>query len=328
MTRFGYTLMTEQSGPKDLVRYAVSAELAGFDFEVSSDHYFPWLSSQGHAPYAWSILGAVAHATERVELMTYVTCPTIRYHPAVVAQKAATVQILADGRFTLGLGSGENLNEHVVGQRWPTVARRHEMLSEAIQIIRELFTGDLVDWKGEHFEVDSARIWDIPDVPVPIAAAVSGGRSVDVLAPLADHLIAVEPDKGVVDAWHEARRATGLPGDVRVIGQIPICWDSDRDAAVQRAHDQFRWFGGGWSVNSDLPTTAGFDSATQFVRPEDVAESIPCGPDLDAIVEATSKYWEAGFTDIALVQVGDDGQDVFLKEVAGPLLEKLRSASN
>ena len=128
MTRFGYTLMTEQSGPKELVRYAVSAERAGFDFEVSSDHYFPWLSAQGHAPYAWSVLGAVAHATEQVELFTYVTCPTMRYHPAVVAQKAATLQILADGRFTLGLGSGENLNEHVVGKRWPTVARRHEML--------------------------------------------------------------------------------------------------------------------------------------------------------------------------------------------------------
>jgi G6PDH family F420-dependent oxidoreductase len=153
MTRFGYTLMTEQSGPKDLVRYAVSAERAGFDFEVSSDHYFPWLSSQGHAPYAWSVLGAVAQVTEQVELFTYVTCPTMRYHPAVVAQKAATLQILADGRFTLGVGSGENLNEHVVGGRWPTVTRRQQMLKEAIQIIRELFTGELVDWKGEYFEV-------------------------------------------------------------------------------------------------------------------------------------------------------------------------------
>ena len=162
MTRFGYTLMTEQSGPKELVRYAISAERAGFDFEVSSDHYFPWLASQGHAPYAWTVLGAVAQATEEVELFTYVTCPTMRYHPAVVAQKAATLQILADGRFTLGLGSGENLNEHVVGGRWPTVSRRQEMLKEAIQIIRELFTGDLVDWKGEYFEVDSARIWDVP----------------------------------------------------------------------------------------------------------------------------------------------------------------------
>ncbi len=328
MTRFGYTLMTEQSGPKDLVRYAVSAEQAGFDFEVSSDHYFPWLASQGHAPYAWTVLGAVAHATERVELMTYVTCPTMRYHPAVVAQKAATLQILADGRFTLGVGTGENLNEHVVGQRWPTVARRQEMLREAIQIIRELHTGELVDWKGEHFEVDSARIWDVPEVPVPIAAAVSGDRSVEAFAPLADHLIAVEPNKDLVDAWHDARRATGLPGDVRVIGQIPISWDPDRDAAVERAHDQFRWFAGGGAVNADLPTTMGFDGATQFVRPEDTADSIPCGPDLDAIVDAVSEYWKAGFTDIALVQVGGDTQDAFLSEAAGPLLEKLRNAAS
>jgi G6PDH family F420-dependent oxidoreductase len=327
MTRFGYTLMTEQSSPKDLVRYAVSAERVGFDFEVSSDHYSPWLAAQGHAPNAWTTLGAVAHATERVELMTYVTCPTIRYHPAIVAQQAATLQILADGRFTLGLGSGENLNEHVVGKRWPTVARRHEMLREAIQIIRELFTGDVVDWKGEYFEVDSARLWDLPEVPVAIAAAVSGERSVDVFAPLADHLVAVEPNKDLVDAWHHARRATGLPGDVRVIGQIPVCWDADRDAAIARAHEQFRWFAGGWAVNSDLPTTAGFAGATQFVRPEDTADSIPCGPDLDAIVDAVSEYWKAGFTDIALVQVGDEGQDRFLEEAAGPLLEKLRAAA-
>ena len=328
MTRFGYTLMTEQSGPKDLVRYAVSAERAGFDFEVSSDHYFPWLASQGHAPYAWTVLGAVAQATEQVELLTYVTCPTMRYHPAVVAQKAATLQILADGRFTLGVGSGENLNEHVVGGRWPTVSRRQLMLKEAIQIIRELFTGDLIDWKGEYFEVDSARIWDIPETPVSIATAVSGDRSVDMFAPLSDHLIAVEPNKDLVDAWHEARRATGLPGNVRVIGQIPICWDPDRDAAVQRAHDQFRWFGGGWAVNADLPTTASFEGATQFVRPEDVAESIPCGPDLDAIVDAVREYWEAGFTDIALVQIGNDNQELFLKEAAGSLLERLRTESH
>ena len=156
---------------------------------------------------------------------------------------------------------------------------------------------------------------------------MSGDRSVETFAPLADHLIAVEPDKDLVDSWHDARRATGLPGDVRVIGQIPICWDPDRDAAVARAHDQFRWFAGGWAVNSDLPTTAGFEGATQFVSPEDVAESIPCGPDLDAIVDAVREYWEAGFTDIALVQIGDESQELFLKEAAGSLLEKLRSAS-
>jgi G6PDH family F420-dependent oxidoreductase len=327
MTRFGYTLMTEQSGPKDLVQYAVSAEQVGFDFEVSSDHFSPWLAAQGHAPNAWTVLGAVAHATERVELFTYVTCPTMRYHPAVVAQQAATLQILADGRFTLGLGSGENLNEHVVGKGWPTIRRRQDMLREAIQIIRELWSGEIVDWRGEYFEVDSARLWDIPDVPVAIAAAVSGQKSVDTFAPLADHLIAVEPDADLVDSWHDARRATGLPGDVRVVGQIPISWDPDRDAAIARAHEQFRWFGGGWQVNADLPTTAGFAGATQFVRPEDVADSIPCGPDLDAIVDAVRAYWEAGFTDIALVQIGDEMQDAFLKEAASPLLAALRAAA-
>ena len=163
MTRFGYTLMTEQAGPKELVGHAERAEQVGFDFEVMSDHYFPWLAAQGHAPYAWSVLGAVAHVTSRVELMTYVTCPTMRYHPAVVAQKAATVQLLADGRFTLGLGSGENLNEHVVGADWPTVATRQNMLVEAIEIIRELHEGGLVDYQGAYFDVASARIWDLPD---------------------------------------------------------------------------------------------------------------------------------------------------------------------
>ncbi|OBH84967.1 LLM class F420-dependent oxidoreductase [Mycobacterium scrofulaceum] len=327
MTKFGYTLMTEQSGPKDLVRQAVSAEERGFDFEVCSDHFSPWLTSQGHAPNAWTVLGAVAHATERVDLYTYVTCPTIRYHPAIVAQQAATVQILSDGRFTLGLGSGENLNEHVVGKGWPTVERRQDMLREAIKIIRELFGGQLVNFSGEYFQVDSARLWDVPEVPVAIAVALSGDKGVERFARLADHFIAVEPDGELVDAWHAARQAANLAGGGRVVGQIPVCWDPDRDTAIERAHDQFRWFAGGWKVNADLPTPAGFAGATQFVRPEDVADSIPCGPDLDAIVEAVRPYWEAGFTDVALVQVGGESQDLFLKEAAEPLLAALRSAA-
>jgi G6PDH family F420-dependent oxidoreductase len=328
MTRFGYTLMTEQSGPKDLVRYAQRAEKVGFDFEVSSDHYSPWLTEQGHAPYAWTTLGAVAHATERVELMTYVTCPMLRYHPAVVAQKAATLQILADGRFTLGLGSGESLNEHVVGRGWPGVATRQEMLAEAIEVIRELHTGKLVDHRGPHFQVDSARIWDVPEQGVDIAVAVSGDRSIDTFGPLADHLIAVEPDASLVDAWNGTDGAPRIEhGGARAIGQIPICWGTDERDARKIAHEQFRWFAGGWSVNADLPTPAGFAAAGQYVTPEDVAQNIPCGPDLDAIVEAVSAFWKAGFTDIALVQVGDTHQDRFLDEAAGPLLEALRAAA-
>ena len=328
MTRFGYTLMTEQSGPKDLVEFAVGAERAGFDFEVSSDHYFPWLSSQGHAPYAWSVLGAVAQATERVELMTYVTCPTIRYHPAVVAQKAATLKLLADGRFTLGLGSGENLNEHVVGEGWPALQDRQAMLAEAITIIRRLHEGELVDHQGDYFQVDSARIWDLPDDPVEIAVAVAGDRAVEELAPLADHLIAVEPLAELVDQWNTTDGAPTIGrGGARAIGQIPICWDPEEGGAIDRAHDQFRWFAGGWSVNADLPTTAGFAAATQFVRRDDIADNIPCGPDLDKIVEAVRPFWEAGFTDVALVQIGGDAQRAFLDDAAKPLLAKLREAA-
>ncbi|WP_081290617.1 LLM class F420-dependent oxidoreductase [Mycobacterium asiaticum] len=308
MARFGYTLMTEQTGPKELVRDAVSAEQRGFDFEVCSDHFSPWLATQGHAPNAWAVLGAVAHVTERVDLYSYVTCPTLRYHPAVVAQQAATVQILADGRFTLGVGSGENLNEHVVGQGWPAVERRQDMLREAIKIIRELFGGELVNFRGEYFQVDSARLWDLPDVAPAIAVAMAGAKGVEKFGKLADHLIAVEPDQELVDGWRTARQSGGWPGAGRVVGQLPVCWDPDRDAAIARAHDQFRWFAGGWGVNADLPTPAGFAAATQFVRPEDVAESIPCGPDLDAIVDAVKPYWEAGFSDIALIQIG--GQHV------------------
>ncbi|WP_460720186.1 LLM class F420-dependent oxidoreductase [Microbacterium aureliae] len=320
MTRFGYTLMSEQSGPRELVRYAQAAERAGFDFEVQSDHYSPWLMSQGHSPYAWTVLGAVAQATTSVELMTYVTCPTMRYHPAVVAQKAATLQILSEGRFLLGLGSGESLNEHVIGRGWPHVSTRQEMLAEAIDIIRELQSGELVTYKGQHFEVDSARLWDVPDAPLEIGVAVSGEESIAMFAPLGDHLIAVQPDGDLVGQW-EAAHGEGS----RKIGQIPISWDPDRDAAVERAHEQFRWFAGGWAVNADLPTPAGFAAATQFVRPDDVADAIACGPDLDELAESVRPYLDAGFTDVALVQIGDAQQDRFLAEAAEPLLERLRA---
>jgi G6PDH family F420-dependent oxidoreductase len=323
MVRFGYTLLTEQAGPRELVRYAAGAEQAGFDFEVMSDHYFPWLDSQGHAPYAWSVLGAVTQATSRVELMSYVTCPIMRYHPAVVAQKAATVQLLSNDRFTLGLGSGENLNEHVVGQGWPPVNVRHEMLSEAIGIIASLFDGGYVNHAGRHYRVDSAKLWDLPHVRVPIATAVSGAQSVERFAPVSDAMIAVEPNSRFCTRWDHV---VGDHED-RKIGQIPICWDRDRDAAIARAHDQFRWFAGGWKVNAELPGTAGFAGATQFVRREDVADNIPCGPDVDTIVSSVSEFWKAGFTDVALVQIGGENQDEFLPFARDELLPALREAA-
>ncbi|MEU4524313.1 LLM class F420-dependent oxidoreductase [Amycolatopsis sp. NPDC024027] len=319
--RIGYTLMTEQAGPNDLVRYAAGAERAGFDFEVMSDHYSPWLDEQGHAPYAWAVLGAVTQVTERAELMTYVTCPTMRYHPAVVAQKAATVQALSGGRFTLGLGAGENLNEHVIGRGWPPANVRHEMLSEAVQIISGLFDGGYFDYDGKHFRVDSAKLWDLPEKRTPIGVAVSGSQSVRRFAPVADAMIAVEPKAELSQEW-DATKLGGAPS--RKIGQLPVSWGNDRDAAVKRAHEQFRWFAGGWKVNAELPGPAGFAGATQFVREDDVAGSIPCGPDAEPIAEAVREFEKAGFTDVALVQIGGDQQEGFLDFAEKELLPALR----
>ncbi|OEJ38799.1 LLM class F420-dependent oxidoreductase [Streptomyces agglomeratus] len=319
MVQIGYTMMTEQAGPRELVDHVVAAERAGFDFSVTSDHYFPWLAEQGHAPYAWSVLGAAAQATSRIPLMTYVTCPTVRYHPAVVAQKAATVQLLAEGRFRLGLGSGENLNEHVVGGGWPAAHVRLAMLEEAVEIIRALFAGGDVSHHGTHYDVENARLWDLPDPLPPIGIAVSGERSCELAGRLGDLVIATEPKGELLDAF-DRHGGGGKPR----IGQLPVCFDTDRDAAVERAHEQFRWFGGGWKVNAELPGPAAFAGATRFVRPEDVAESIPCGSDVGAFVEAVRPYADAGFTEIALVQVGGEHQRPFIDWAEKELLPALR----
>jgi G6PDH family F420-dependent oxidoreductase len=321
VTSFGYTMMCEQSRPDDLVRDVRRAEEAGFDFSVISDHFQPWLSSQGHSGYAWSILGAAAQATERIGLMSYVTCPTLRYHPAIVAQKAATVQILSGDRFRLGLGAGENLNEHVVGKRWPSVGVRHEMLSEAVDIISALFDGaGMVNHRGRYFDVETAKLWDLPEQRVPIGIAVSGPDSCRLAGRKADVLVAVEPKPELLDMFDDA----GGEGKPRV-GQIAVAYDRDRDAAIARAHEQFRWFGLGWKVNADLPNPDGFESATQFVTPDDVAEQIACGPDVEEHVEKIKPYIDAGYTEIALIQIGGDQQQAFTGWAERELLPALRS---
>ncbi|MEU3737637.1 MULTISPECIES: LLM class F420-dependent oxidoreductase [unclassified Streptomyces] len=319
MVQIGYTMMTEQAGPRALVDDLVAAEQAGFDFSVTSDHYFPWLDSQGHAPYAWSVLGAAAQATSRIPLMTYVTCPTVRYHPAVVAQKAATMQLLSEGRFRLGLGSGENLNEHVTGEGWPSPQVRLDMLEEAVEIIRALFTGDNVNHQGTHFDVANARLWDVPDELPPIGVAVSGGRSCALAGRLADLVIATEPKADLIESF-DRHGGTGKPR----VGQLPVCFDTDKDAAVARAHDQFRWSVGGWPVNSELPGPSGFAGATQYVTRQDIADQIPCGDDVDAFVDAVRPYVDAGFTEVALVQVGGDQQRPFIDWAEKKLLPALR----
>ena len=320
--QLGYTMMTEQAGPRELVAHVVGAEEVGFDFAVSSDHYFPWLDEMGHSPNAWVTLGAAAHATSRIPLMTYVTCPTFRYHPAIVAQQAATLQILSEGRFTLGLGSGENLSEHIVGGGWPPADVRQDMLVEAIHVIRELFDGEgYTNFRGEHFDVESAKLWDLPDKRVPIAVASGGKQASTIAGELGDALVATEPKPELVEQF-DAAGGTGKPR----IAQMPISYGTDRAAAVTRAHTLFRWFGLGWKVNAELPGPVAFDAASQFVREEDVAGSMPCGDDVGAVIEAAQAYADAGFTHLALVQIGGDQQLPYLEWTERALLPAWREA--
>jgi alkanesulfonate monooxygenase SsuD/methylene tetrahydromethanopterin reductase-like flavin-dependent oxidoreductase (luciferase family) len=291
----GYTCMGEQRAPQGLLDDLRTAEELGFDFAVFSDHISPWLESQGHSPYAWSVLGAATQVTSTIPLMTFVTCPTIRYHPAVVAQKAATVQLLSQGRFILGLGSGEQLNEHVVGQGFPPADLRQEMLDE-----------------------ESAKLYDPPRPVPPLGIAISGRQSAGIAATRGDLAIATEPKPELVKAYRDAG------GEGPVYGQLAVCLDADREVALARAHDQFRWFGLGWKVNAELPGTSAFESASQFVRPEDVAASVPCGPDTDAVSAAVQEFADAGFTHLALVQVGGGSQGE-LFERAPALLPQLRA---
>ncbi|HEY8200459.1 MAG TPA: TIGR03557 family F420-dependent LLM class oxidoreductase [Actinomycetota bacterium] len=302
---FGYTLMGEEHGPRELVAAAERAEAVGFDFLVASDHYHPWVPEQRHSPYVWTVLGAVAARTRSVELATMVTCPIIRYHPAIVAQKAATLAVLSEGRFTLGVGSGERLNEHVVGEGWPPVDVRQEMLEEAVDLMRLLWEGGYRTFRGEYFAVEDARIFDLPEQTVPVAIAVSGPWSVDLAATAGDGLIAVSPSPDLVDRY----RAGGGEGPTWC--QIAVCWAADRVQAMRTAHERSRWSPLGWKVMSELPNPVNFDAATRLITPEQVAEEIPCGPDPEPYVEAIRAFTDAGFERVALLQIGDDQEGFF-----------------
>lgn len=318
MVQIGYTMLCEQTPPRQLVRDLVRAEVAGFDFSATSDHYFPWIEEQGHSAYAWSVLGAAAQATDRIPLMTMVTCPIMRYHPAVVAQQAATMGVLSEGRFTLGLGAGENLNEHVVGRAWPSVDVRHVMLAEAVDVIRRLFGGGYMAYSGEYFSVDSAKLYDLPEEPVKIAIGASGPRAAALAAEYGDALVAVEPDASLAQAFDEARQARPK------YGQLPVCYGPDLGEAQEYARRLWCWGAAGWKVMAELPGPKNFAAYTQFVRTEDVARMVPCGPDLEPYVEGVRAYIDAGYTHVALVQVGADRQADFLDFAEKSLLPALR----
>lgn len=319
MAKYGYKLMSEEHGPQELVRNAVAAEEAGFDFVAISDHFHPWLSSQGHSPAAWSVLGAVAARTHRVGMVTAVTCPTIRYHPATVAQSAATLAILSNGRFTLGLGSGENLNEHVVGHGWPSPQERQDMLVEAVEIIEALWQGDETSYEGAYFSIDRAKLWDVPEQLPTIAMAAGGPRAARLAGENGQGLFATEAKRELVDAWSSAG------GSGPRYAEVALCWAKDEARALRIARERSSFSLLGWKVMTELPTPDAFESAVECVRAEDIAEKIPCGPDPERHVAAVRKYVAAGFDHIVLLGAGPDQEgflDFFQRELA-PRLEKL-----
>jgi G6PDH family F420-dependent oxidoreductase len=323
MLKLGYKLMSEEHGPKELVKNAEAAEKAGFDFAAISDHFFPWLDEQGHSPFAWSVLGAVANATERLGLMTSVTCPTMRYHPAIIAQATATLGVLTDNRFTLGLGSGERLNEHVVGLGWPGVAERHERFAEAIDIIQGLLKDELTNYAGKYLKLDTAKLYDRPSKKPMVIIAAGGPQAAELAGEKGDGLMTTDASKEILDSYRKAG------GKGPRYAEISMCAGKSEEEARKTAHKYFRWSVTGWPVQAELPDTKGFKSASEHVTPENVAEQITCGPSAERHLKAIRKYVDAGFDHIVLTQIGPE-QDYFVrlfeKELAPALREKKKAA--
>jgi len=299
MVRFGYKLMTEEHGPATLIENAQRAEAAGFDFVSISDHFHPWLESQGHAPFAWSVLGGISQATSRIGIATGLTCPIIRYHPIIIAQAAATIAIMSKGRFTLAVGAGERLNEHVTGDRWPSTPERHAMLGEAIDIFRKFWAGGVHSWEGDWFVVDHAQLYDLPDDPINIVVGVSGPASVALAVAKADGIMTTEPKSDLVDEFRSNRQGPAY-------AEAVLSYAPTKEAGLQQAHETFRFSALGWAVNSELRDVDGFEAASRFVRPEDLADAVAAGPDVETHLAAIKKYTDAGFDHIVLTCPGQE----------------------
>jgi coenzyme F420-dependent glucose-6-phosphate dehydrogenase len=302
----GYTLSSEEHGPQALVEHAARAERAGFSFAGISDHFHPWIDRQGNSPFVWGVLGAISGATERLPIFTGVTCPTIRIHPAIVAQAAATAAALLPGRFSLGVGSGENLNEHILGDHWPPVPQRQERLEEAIEVIRLLWEGGLKSHRGRYFTVENARIYSLPDEPPPILVAVAGKRSVDLAARVGDGLVGTAPVAESVERF----RAGGGEGKP-TYGQLHVCWAESEEEARRTA---LEWWPNGAVSGShflELPLPSHFEEAAELVREEDVAKNIVCSPDPQRHIAAIREYVDAGYDHVYVHQVGPDQEGFF-----------------
>lgn len=305
MTKIGYFLSSEQYGPKELVDQAKRAQAAGFDALWISDHFHPWNDEQGQSPFVWGVIGALSEATS-LPVSTAVTCPTIRTHPAIIAQASATAAVQLDGRFVLGVGSGEALNEHILGDPWPSVGVRQEMLEEAVDVIRLLHRGDEVSHHGKHYEVQEARIYTRPERPVPIYVSGFGPQGAELAGRIGDGFVLVTPEADLVKAFREAGG-----GDKPVQAGMKVSWDNDADAALTTAH---RLWGNdalpGQSAQT-LPRPKDFAALMSLVTPEQVAEAVVCGPDPDAHVARVRKYLDADIDEVYVQQIGPDKDGFF-----------------
>jgi coenzyme F420-dependent glucose-6-phosphate dehydrogenase len=321
MTEIGYALSCEEHGPRDLVRFARRAEQAGFPFALISDHFHPWTDRQGHSPFAWSVIGAVAQATERLRLGTGVTCPTVRVHPAIVAHAAATTAALMPGRFFLGVGTGENLNEHIFGDHWPSAAVRREMLEEAVTVIRRLWSGELVEHRGRHYTVENARLYTLPDEPPPIMVAAGGHEAAQLAGRIGDGYIGTSPQSDLIEAFD----AAGGAGKPRY-GQVTVCYADDEARARRTAYEWWPTIAISGELGQVLPQPAHFEQAAENVTEDDVAGLIACGPDPERHIEMISRFADAGYDHVYVHQVGPD-QDGFFEFYERDVLPRLAEAA-
>ena len=306
MTEVGYWLSSEEHAPIDLVRYARRAEQAGFTYAMISDHYHPWIDRQGQSSFVWSVIGAIAHATERLHLATGVTCPIIRIHPAIIAHAAATAAAMMPGRFSLGVGTGENLNEHILGGHWPPYEVRQEMLEEAIEVIRKLWKGGLQSHRGRYYTVENARVYTLPNEPPSILVAASGPSTAEVAGRIGDGLIGVSADKEVIGAFDRSGGA-GKPRH----GQFTVCWAQTEEEAVQTAYEWWPNAALKGALFTELPLPSHFEDAASLASPDDVAKAVVCGPDPERHIAIFREYEQAGYTQIYIHQIGPDQEGFF-----------------
>ena len=313
----GYFLSSEEHGPLELVHQAQLAERVGIGSVWISDHFHPWLDEQGESPFVWSVIGAIA-ATTQLRVTTAVTCPTMRTHPAVIAHAAATSAVLLDGRFELGVGTGENLNEHIFGDAWPITDQRLEMLDEAIDVIRQLWSGAEITHRGRHYTVENARLYTLPEEPPPIVMSGFGPKSTELASRIADGYVSTTPNAELLETY----RSNGGRGEASA--GFKVCWGEDRDKCAELAHRLWRTSGVPGELSQELRSPALFEQAASKVTVDDISEVIPCGPDVDAIVAAAKQYADAGFDRLYISQIGP-AQDEFFEFVASDLAPALES---